>query len=85
MENLIGLLNNNDIESRILSITKQKSFVVRLKHRLEMRLENETRNGKKTQYIKRLISSCDDKIIEFEATLKKLKALKLYQSNFKIA
>lgn len=48
MENLIGLLNNNDIESRILSITKQKSFVGRLKHRLEMRLENETRNGKNT-------------------------------------
>lgn len=85
MENQTNHQTTNDIESRILSITKQKSFVCRLKHRLEMRLENETRNGKKTQYIKRLISSCDDKIIEFEATLKKLKALKLYNSNFKVA
>lgn len=85
MENLSNFQTANDIESRILSITKQKSFVRRLKHRLEMRLKNETRNGKKTQYIKRLISSCDDKQVEFEATIQKLEALKSYHSYFKVA
>lgn len=85
MENLSNFQTANDIESRILSITKQKSFVRRLKHRLEMRLKTETQNGKKTQYIKRLISACDDKLIEFEALIKKLEALKLYHSNFKVA
>lgn len=85
MENQSNHQTTNDIESRILSITKQKSFVRRLKHRLEMRLKNETRNVKKTQYIIRLISACDDKLIEFEALIKKLEALRLYNSNFKVA
>lgn len=85
MENQSNYQITNEIDSRISSITKQKSFVGRLKHRLEMRLQNESRNGKKTQYIKRLISSCDDKLADFEITIKKLKSLKQFHSNFKVA
>ncbi|MGB5026273.1 MAG: hypothetical protein WBO44_13045 [Saprospiraceae bacterium] len=73
----------SDIDQRIVSVKKQKSFVERLNHRLEMRLEKEPQNGKKKQYIKELIKSCDTKLIEIDGILTSCESLKKYHSQFK--
>jgi len=77
--------HSTDIEQRIVSIKKQKSFVQRLKHRLEMRVEKETMNAKKRIYLKQLILACDDKLDEFDSILKSCESLKNYHSQFKCA
>lgn len=74
-----------DIEQKIFSIKKQKSFIECVKHRLKMRLKKEPQNGKKKQYINKKIKYCDEKLNEFESNIATYESLLNYHSQFKCA
>lgn len=82
MQNQENIPNSISIAERIKSLEKQKSYAERVKKRIEWKLDKEIRNGKRAQYNKALIRTCEETIKCINDKITDLNLARMIYSNF---